>query len=173
MRFELYRYRNQGEMHWRVTQGHSLPHILDEETLQVLTLANWPSHFNLEEVIHGTNHKHFKSITERGLLAGGLNKNVHTNQRSHVHFCSPKMRGAGLVRSGYRSGSDMLVFIDFESALRGGIKFWISSNDVILTRGENERGTLPAKYIKKITDHAGVLKWCQPPPIKHILSLAS
>ena len=39
--------------------------------------------------------------------------------------------------------------------MRDGIKFWRSCNDVILTRGENDEGFLPPKYITKAEDNNG------------------
>ena len=62
MRFELFKYSNKGKMYFRATQGHTLPHIQDEQVLTLLTEDNWPSHFKWSEVIHGTHTRHQYSI---------------------------------------------------------------------------------------------------------------
>ena len=51
------------------------------------------------------------------------------------------------VVSGFRSESNFCVFIDVNQAIRDGIKFYRSANDVILTRGND--GLLPPKYFQK------------------------
>jgi 2'-phosphotransferase len=54
-----------------------------------------------------------------------------------------------------RGTCDIYIEIDLEGAMKDGIKFYISSNNVILTEGDN--GTLSPKYLKKITRKNGDL----------------
>jgi len=46
-----------------------------------------------------------------------------------------------------RGSCDIYIEIDMEAAIKEGIKFFISSNNVILTEGNN--GVLIPKYFKK------------------------
>ena len=73
MRFEIFKYDNKGEMYFRDTQGHTMPHIQDEEALTPLTEDNWPrNQFKMHEVIHGTDIRHQYAIEQHGLIAGGM-----------------------------------------------------------------------------------------------------
>lgn len=47
-----------------------------------------------------------------------------------------------------RSTCDIYIEIDMEAAMKDGIKFYISSNNVILTEGID--GVLSGKYFKKV-----------------------
>ena len=49
---------------------------------------------------------------------------------------------------GLRHNSDALITVDMQAAMRDGIKFFVSPNKVILTRGLN--GVLPPKYMLEI-----------------------
>ena len=53
---------------------------------------------------------------------------------------------------GLRCRSEVVVYIDIQAAMRDGIAFYLSENGVILTRGEDEKGVLPAKYISEIAN---------------------
>jgi 2'-phosphotransferase len=48
-----------------------------------------------------------------------------------------------------RKSSQILIYIDAEKAMADGIKFYISSNGVILTEG-NEEGVLVKEYFLKV-----------------------
>jgi 2'-phosphotransferase len=49
-----------------------------------------------------------------------------------------------------RGSCDFIIEIDMAAAIKDGIKFFISTNNVILTEGID--GTLPPKYFKKVTE---------------------
>ncbi len=52
--------------------------------------------------------------------------------RNHIHF-APGMPTEEGVISGMRGTCDIYIQIDMEAAVKDGIKFYISSNNVILT----------------------------------------
>jgi 2'-phosphotransferase len=52
-----------------------------------------------------------------------------------------------------RSTCDIYIEIDMEAAMKDGIKFYISSNNVILTEGVD--GALSPKYFKKVMHRNG------------------
>lgn len=50
-----------------------------------------------------------------------------------------------------RKSSQILIFIDVEKALAAGIKFYLSTNGVVLTEGD-ERGYLAPEFFKRVED---------------------
>ncbi|XP_067831607.1 tRNA 2'-phosphotransferase 1 [Heptranchias perlo] len=68
--------------------------------------------------------------------------------RAHIHL-APGLPEDGGVVSGMRSNCDLAIFIDLRRALNDRIPFYFSTNQVILTPG-NEEGVLPPKYFQKV-----------------------
>lgn len=67
--------------------------------------------------------------------------------RNHIHFSIGKP-GENEVISGMRYSSEILIYIDVERAMKDGIVFQLSSNNVILSKGiDNILGT---NYFKKV-----------------------
>ncbi len=62
----------------------------------------------------------------------------------------PKEEG---VVSGMRGACDIVIQIDLKAAMKDGIEFYISSNNVILTEGKD--GVLPPQYFLKVTGRDG------------------
>jgi 2'-phosphotransferase len=128
---------------------------VDEEgLLEPITLdSDLPS-----TVVHGTTTKAWPNI----LSTGGLKKMT----RNHVHFAAGLPAGFQSLEdtgdantevkkepviSGMRNSSGMLIFIDLQKALEGGLKFWKSANGVILSEG-NEKGIIPVEYFKRVEE---------------------
>jgi len=55
--------------------------------------------------------------------------------RNHIHFAPGMPKEEGVV-SGMRASCDIIIQIDMALAMEDGIKFYISTNNVILTEGE-------------------------------------
>ncbi len=72
--------------------------------------------------------------------------------RNHIHFAPGVPKEEGVI-SGMRKSCDMYIEIDMAAAMKDGIKFYISTNKVILTEGEE--GVLSPKYFKKVTKVTG------------------
>lgn len=122
----------------RAVQGHSLNNVSDDEALQRLDL-----HGPLpEKCVHGTYSRHWTSILFKGLLAGGLGEKGH---RNHIHL-SPYDYNDKRVISGMRADCDIAIYIDLRKAIITGVPFFISKNQVILTKGED--GALSSKYFQ-------------------------
>lgn len=129
----------------RANQGHSIK--LESEALLVpLTpeAGNIPA-----RVLHGTYFAFWPAI----VAAGGLKP----MGRNHVH-CSTGTPEEGVV-SGMRRDAELLVEIDVERSItEGGLKWWRSDNDVILTEGEG--GLVNSRFFRLVTgrrDEVGVL----------------
>lgn len=127
----------------RATQGWSVKMDVTDEHL-------WPIPVDLAEKLccmHGTFRHHLQSISRWGLLAGGFDTD---NPRAHVH-CTPfipwKQRFQG---SGIREGSQVLVQVNMAPAIRAGLPFFLSENDVIMCRGTDNYGGIPPEFIDDV-----------------------
>ena len=76
--------------------------------------------------------------------------------RNHIHFAPGMPKEEGVI-SGMRATCDIYIEIDMEAAIKDGIKFYISSNNVILTEGVD--GVLSPKYFKRVVQKNGQLAW--------------
>ncbi|KAF9078019.1 KptA family-domain-containing protein [Rhodocollybia butyracea] len=118
----------------RANQGHSI------ETLD-LELERVGSADKIPTVIHGTTEEAWKIISKHGLSR--MNRN-------HIHFAQGFGRKDDQkVFSGIRKSSRILIYVDAAKALADGIKFYLSSNDVVLSPG-NEAGYLEPKYFQRV-----------------------
>ncbi|KAJ1648714.1 hypothetical protein J3B02_005809 [Coemansia erecta] len=124
-----------GHPHWyiRANQGHSIN--IEKTNLVLLTADSMP-----KEVIHGTTKEKVALIREKGLSRMG---------RTHIHFASG-LFGDKSVISGMRATSNAFIYIDTAKALHDGIEFYLSENNVILSKGLDNSGVIPAKYFEKI-----------------------
>ena len=59
-----------------------------------------------------------------------------------------------MIRVGMRSTSSFLIYIDLEKALKAGIKFYVSDNGVVLSKGDGD-GYIRPKFFKKVTRLGG------------------
>lgn len=131
-RFEIQKFEYEGQQteFIRATQGHTIK-LNEKELLKELTEQDLP-----DFVIHGT---YRKSISD--IKASGLSK----MQRQHIHM-SRNLPGRNGVISGMRSSCDVIVKIDVKEAIKYGIKFYESSNGVILSPG-NDQGVIPPQFL--------------------------
>ena len=72
--------------------------------------------------------------------------------RNHIHFAPGYPKDKEVI-SGMRKSCDITIQIDMFKAIKDGIDFYISANNVILTEGIN--GTLPPKYFMLVTSKTG------------------
>ena len=73
-----------GEKWIRVVQGHSIKLVDDDQLLVQLHLNDIDNFSNFpDKCVHGAFYRHWPSIKERGLVAGGTE---HAIYRNHIHF---------------------------------------------------------------------------------------
>ncbi|KAI8319558.1 phosphotransferase KptA/Tpt1 [Martensiomyces pterosporus] len=139
-RFTLFKdsSRDSGGQEWfiRATQGHSLK--IKEPPLVKLTPETMPA-----TVIHGTTKAKLPLIQEQGLSR---------MSRTHIHFATGLVGEKGVV-SGMRKTANAFIYINTPMAVRDGIEFFTSENGVVLSRGLNDSGVIPAKYFAKVELH--------------------
>ena len=115
----------------RANQGHSINTIKEDELLEEITDINY-----INNIVHSTFRKNFKLIKENGLCK---------MKRNHIHFAKTKN-----VSSGIRKNADVYIYIDVINAMKDGIKFYESSNGVILSPGIGKNGIIPEKYFPRV-----------------------
>jgi 2'-phosphotransferase len=121
----------------RAAQGHSLKCIDDEELLvEVLDSADIPI------CVHGTYKKFLPLIMDSGL---------NRMKRNHIHMAGGIPEEDEVI-SGMRKSCEVVLHIDVKAAMEAGIRFFKSSNDVILTQGLNNSGILPAEFISQVVE---------------------
>ncbi|KAI8914192.1 phosphotransferase KptA/Tpt1 [Gorgonomyces haynaldii] len=124
------RYLLQDSNGWRIraNQGHSIKVEMEFKRL-----------LDLKECVHGTFLDCLESIKASGLK---------TMSRQYIHFAlSPD------EASGIRRNCQVLIYIDTQRAMEDGIEFYLSDNNVVLSKGIN--GILSSQYFSKITDRQG------------------
>lgn len=128
----------------RAAQGHTLKTV---EADKLLTAVDTPT--AIPTCIHGTTRAAFPLICS----SGGLSR----MERQHIHFAAG-MPGSAEVRSGFRYDCQVLLHIDVAAAMAAGIKFYRSSNNVILSPGLEvgsslgPAGFLPLQFICRAVD---------------------
>ncbi|KAJ7029788.1 phosphotransferase KptA/Tpt1 [Mycena alexandri] len=114
----------------RANQGHSMTDI-------ILDLKRITSASEIPMAVHGTSMVAWRMISDRGLSR---------MSRNHIHLAQGF---AGDVISGMRSSSEVLIFIDVARALDADIQFYLSSNGVVLTPG-NDSGYLERRFFSRV-----------------------
>ena len=109
----------------KANQGHSIQKV-DNSALKEIKNPE-----EIMEIVHGTFFDKIKSIKKNG-----LNK----MKRNHIHFAKKKD-----VKYGLRKNSQVFIRIDVINAMKDGIKFYESENQVILSPGID--GIIPCKYL--------------------------
>eukprot|EP00092_Neocalanus_flemingeri_P006743 GFUD01007283.1.p1 GENE.GFUD01007283.1~~GFUD01007283.1.p1 ORF type:complete len:208 (+),score=43.44 GFUD01007283.1:46-669(+) len=121
-----------GKLLIRANQGHSMKTV--DVELEEITQAQ-----DCLKVIHGTYFKAWNLIQRSGLSR--MNRN-------HIHFAAGEPGDQGVI-SGMRGSAQVYIYIDVDKALRDGIKFYKSANNVILSPG-NADGLILPEYFKTV-----------------------
>ncbi|GAB1601401.1 uncharacterized protein LOC115217608 [Argonauta hians] len=123
-----------GQMVIRANQGHSIE-------LGNLDLREIVDPYEFADVIHGTYYQSWQYIQTEGLK---------TMERNHIHFAIGLPGKQGVI-SGMRSSCEILIYVDMEKAMKDGIKFLLSANNVILSTGL--KNIIKPEYFKVVIDY--------------------
>jgi len=118
-----------GQWKIRANQGHTMKRV---KKLQLELVKSCPV------CIHGTYFKSWKLIVATGLSRMG---------RNHIHMCTG-IPGSSKVISGMRYSAQVAIYINVAKAIKNGIKFFKSSNGVILSSGDS-KGYIRPQFFKK------------------------
>ncbi|XP_064616854.1 uncharacterized protein LOC135480854 [Liolophura sinensis] len=121
-----------GKRQIRANQGHSIQVKVDMQEIRTASEA--------PEVLHGTSHINWNSIKKEGLSR---------QKRDHIHF-APSEHSPEVI-SGIPKRCTVIISIDIGRALRVGIPFFRSANNVILSPG-NMQGIIPVSCFKRVID---------------------
>lgn len=124
-----------GRLRIKANQGHSIASV------QMADMARIDDASKLSAAVHGTYYRFWQKIKVEGLKR---------MTRNHIHLTENERFNADI--SGFRSSSEILIYINVSKAMEDGIVFYRSENNVILTEGIN--GTLSNKYFDKVVDRA-------------------
>lgn len=119
------------ELFIRANQGHSIASIQDTLLLNEILDPN-----QIEFAVHSTFRKLIPTIKKNGLCR---------MTRNHIHMAKSKN-----VKHGIRANANAYIFINVKQAIIDGIKFYESSNGVILSPGLGIKGIIPPKYFLSI-----------------------
>ena len=130
--------KENGQEMIRANQGHSFDVMVN---MTPITLDNVDEY---GIVLHGTYKKYYDSIAENGLSR---------MSRLHIHMVSlSKPKPFEMMRNNI----DMFVAVNIREALKDGIQFMISANNVVLSSDN-----IPAKYLtflsREISPCSGVI----------------
>jgi len=125
----------------RANQGHSIKDVVDSGLTPILSVSEIPT----KTAVHGTSIVAWNSIRQEG-----LNK----MNRNHIHLAQG-VPGSGVL-SGMRQSSEVYIYVDVQKAIDDGVQFFLSSNGVVLTAG-NDKGYLLPKYFERPVDRNGDL----------------
>jgi len=125
----------------RANQGHSITGLNFEELLTPILPNELAA---LHTIIHGT----YKDVWEEHIRHEGL----HRMKRNHIHFAPGLPGSTNEVISGMRKSCEIFIYINGKACADDGVKFYRSSNGVLLTPGATEDGTLPIIYFKSVVD---------------------
>ncbi|KAG0233674.1 hypothetical protein BGW42_007260 [Actinomortierella wolfii] len=136
-RFELV--DREGVAYIRAVQGHSIKEV-KEEGHELITDAT-----QIPIAVHGTNMAAWELIEKEGLKR--MNRN-------HIHM-AVGLPGENGVISGMRTSSTVHIYIDTAKAMKDGIKFQRSINNVILSDGKKGDGVIPPEYFSIVKTSSG------------------
>jgi RNA:NAD 2'-phosphotransferase (TPT1/KptA family) len=120
------------------SQGHSIKNLDETKILKPITN---PNEFPL--IVHGTYMKFWPSIKAEGLK---------TMTRNHIHFATGFPKDQSVI-SGMRMSCEVFIEIDLQTAIADGLKFFLSTNGVVLSSGRD--GVIGVEYFKNVTDKKG------------------
>ena len=138
-RFEIKEVDN-GATFIRATQGHTIRAVKDDALLEELSVGQVSQY-----CIHGTYRRNIESIRSSGL---------NRMSRNHVHLTEDNP-ASGEAISGMRGSCDTIVIVDVHKAMAAGLKFYRSSNGVVLCPGLGDTGAIGPEFIAGITDRFG------------------
>lgn len=121
-----------GKVRIKANQGHSMANVQ-------MTMTKIDDAIKLPIAVHGTYYRYWDRIK-----ADGLKRMT----RNHIHMTETEHFSANT--SGFRSSSEILIYINVSKAMSDGVVFYRSANNVILTEGIN--GVLSSQYFAKVTD---------------------
>ncbi|KAG0205205.1 hypothetical protein BGX28_003142 [Mortierella sp. GBA30] len=134
-RFQILEDANGHKEYIRAVQGHSIDKVADPGCEEITDASQLPT------VIHGT------TVSKWPLIAA--EKGLSRMNRNHIHMAVGLLGEDGVI-SGMRHNCSLYIHIDAASAMKDGIKFYRSANNVVLSDGKDGDGVIPARYFSQV-----------------------
>lgn len=119
------------KLYIKANQGHSIKTIKNEILLKKIISPD-----EIRGIVHGTYKKNIDLIKQYGLCR---------MKRNHIHFAKNEE-----TQYGIRKNAQVFIYIDVDNAMKDGITFFESVNEVILSPGIGKDGVIPSKYLNFI-----------------------
>ncbi|KAF9186236.1 hypothetical protein BGZ51_002184 [Haplosporangium sp. Z 767] len=145
-RFQILEDDHGNKEYIRAVQGHSMSKIADLGYEEITDATQVPL------VVHGTMFSKWPLISEQGLSK--MNRN-------HIHMAVGLPGEAGVI-SGMRVRCNLYIHINTARALQDGIKFYRTSNNVILSDGKDGDGIIPPLYFSQVIKSTGEVVFPKP-----------
>ncbi|KAG0377120.1 tRNA 2'-phosphotransferase 1 [Mortierella sp. AD032] len=145
-RFEILENAEGQKEYIRAVQGHSIAAVAELGHVEITDIAQIPT------AVHGTMFTKWHLIGKQGLSK--MNRN-------HIHMAHG-LPGEDGVISGMRQRCDLYIHIDTTKALGDHIKFYKSSNNVILSDGKNGDGLITPEYFSRVVRSTGEVIYPKP-----------
>ncbi|KAL3266518.1 hypothetical protein HHI36_010688 [Cryptolaemus montrouzieri] len=127
----------------RANQGHSIDLVKELELIPITR----PDSFKC--VVHSTFLTNWDKIKVEGL---------HRMKRNHIHFAQ-SLLDTNTVTSGLRKNAEIFIYINLKCALEKGLKFFLSTNGVILSPGDDHGYVKPSFFQKVCQVDGSILKF--------------
>ena len=122
--------------HVRASRGHSIRSVKDAQLLTPMLDADAASALC---AVYGTSLEKWESVKTLGLRCGA---------RNHLHIATRGCK-TGFVIGKANTNANVLIYIDMKACLAAGIAFYIASTGILLTRGQDDSGCLPATFFSR------------------------
>ena len=119
----------------RASRGHSIRTVDDEKLLTQVLDAEVDAVASTRPV-YGISLAAWEEAKASGLQSGSKN---------HLHIATDTCK-SGFVIGKANTNANVLVHLDVKAAVEDGVVFYTAGNGVLLTRGVQNSGCLPAKY---------------------------
>ncbi|KAF9113591.1 tRNA 2'-phosphotransferase 1 [Mortierella sp. AM989] len=133
-RFQILEDENGNKEYIRAVQGHSIAKVAELGFDEITDSTQIPV------AVHGTMYSKWSLISSQGLSK--MNRN-------HIHL-AVGLPGANEVISGMRNACNLYIYVDTAKAIQDGIKFYKTTNNVILSDGKNGDGIIPPEYFERV-----------------------
>jgi len=116
------------KLYIKANQGHTIKSIQNTKLHKIIKYPD-----EIRGIVHGTYKKYIDLIKKNGLCRMA---------RNNIHFAKKKE-----IQYGIRKNAQVFIYIDVDNAMKDGIKFYESENEVILSPGIGKDGIIPSKYL--------------------------
>ncbi|KAF9208490.1 tRNA 2'-phosphotransferase 1 [Haplosporangium sp. Z 27] len=133
-RFQILEDEAGKKVYIRAVQGHSITKVAELGFEEIIDATKIPI------AVHGTMRSNWDAIRSQGLSKMA---------RNHIHMAIGLPGDSGVI-SGMRNACNLYIYIDTAKAIKDGVRFYKTSNNVILSDGKNGDGFITKEYFSRV-----------------------